>query len=815
MSSRAESEQITPEISVIIPVYNTEKYLEACLQSVLNDDCPSFEIIIVNDDSPDNSQSIIEDYTGKHPSIVAIRQSHGRQGKARNTGLSKARGKYIFFLDSDDLLAPGALSYYHGLIERHDSDVVMGPAQSFKRWRRWINPGHRHYVKETYNIQLENIPELLADTSCCNKLYRKSFLDRKGMCFQENIFCEDVDFVYRLYLSGPKISFSSKIIHKYRGRSGNGPPSGTQIFSEKRLHDIFTVYGSVLTLYLEQSTPDVLARLERQVIDKLTQIFRRLPVFPEGRSDFYSVIQQVLAKIQPLQIARYGDYYSIPLVMIRQGYTTHASALLNYGMVSTVVEDFFHLVAENDQDFLKELLKIEFLSSVTTLDRVVSHGNKSNYMFVIKRNLGRIANDLRQLRIDTRQLFRIGIKTILGRYRIRYNSQLKEKIKKYFKTRSAGLVWRVGYVLFYKLAIHSGKPRTWLVGERGGKGSSESGFIFFSHCRLNLKTDHVYYILDKSVDVPEPLLSDQFIIRRGSAKHFRILLLAECFLFTNNELDVSYFIPSGRWCSGIKTVFLNHGVTYYNPGVYLRRIANRFDMIIAVGDREKKQKVSDWSLKDPSRVKVTGFPLFDPLQEQKTKNEILFCPTWRNQLDEKDNDDFCKSLYFEEITRLLQDQRLAKFLNQHDLVLTFRCHFRMAHHLNSLYTKVDSSICIDSDKGGRSLQQCLSDAKVLITDYSSILWDMAYMKKPVVLFQFDRLEFLAERGLHAFSTPEEEMVFAEICDNRDVLFTILEELARRDFTLRSEQLDNVTSFISYFDSESSKRLYGEVESLCG
>ena len=98
MINAAASPPSTPQISIIIPVYNTENYLEECLQSVLSKTIPPFEIILVNDQSPDNSQAIIDNYVHRFPNITSCVQRHGGPGKARNTGLDKAKANTSSFL---------------------------------------------------------------------------------------------------------------------------------------------------------------------------------------------------------------------------------------------------------------------------------------------------------------------------------------------------------------------------------------------------------------------------------------------------------------------------------------------------------------------------------------------------------------------------------------------------------------------------------------------------------------------------------------------------------------------------------------------
>ena len=100
-----------PLLSIIIPVYNVEKYLAQCLDSVLYPDMPEYEIVCVNDGSTDSSPAILSQYAAKYPGQIRIvNRPNGGLGAASNTGIENALGKYITFLDSDDYYAPGAVA---------------------------------------------------------------------------------------------------------------------------------------------------------------------------------------------------------------------------------------------------------------------------------------------------------------------------------------------------------------------------------------------------------------------------------------------------------------------------------------------------------------------------------------------------------------------------------------------------------------------------------------------------------------------------------------------------------------------------------
>jgi glycosyltransferase involved in cell wall biosynthesis len=143
-------------VSVVVPVYNTEKYLRACLDSVINQTFQDFELIIVNDESPDNSLDIIQDYYNKYPDkvVVIVQNNRGLAG-ARNSGIDSANSKYIAFLDSDDLWLPEKL-------EKHVSHLESNPSVGISySWSQFINEEgellNAYITSKTKNVTVSDL----------------------------------------------------------------------------------------------------------------------------------------------------------------------------------------------------------------------------------------------------------------------------------------------------------------------------------------------------------------------------------------------------------------------------------------------------------------------------------------------------------------------------------------------------------------------------------------------------------------------------------------------------------------------------------
>ena len=179
-----------PEISVIVPVYNVEKYLPRCLDSLTGQTFTDIEIICIDDGSPDNCGRILDGYAAKDSRIKVIHQKNGGLSDARNSGLAVASGKYISFVDSDDFVNPEFLEKLHDAAEMNQADIAVG---SIIRKRSHSEKYRVHYTDEKC---VETLPEKIAVCGvpkCCyvwNKLYRREVLD--GRKFTKGVYFEDV-----------------------------------------------------------------------------------------------------------------------------------------------------------------------------------------------------------------------------------------------------------------------------------------------------------------------------------------------------------------------------------------------------------------------------------------------------------------------------------------------------------------------------------------------------------------------------------------------------------------------------------------------
>lgn len=186
------------DLTVIIPVYNVAKYIEKCILSVVNNDLENgYEIIVVDDGSPDNSVKIVKGMMELYPHIVLLRQENRGLGGARNAGIQKAKGRYVLFLDADDFLKDKSLLNVleHAKINALDILEFGAVGISEEGTEVYINAKSTE-VKMKGSDYLASLQYM---DSACNKLYSLQFLNERSLRFRERIYIEDYEFNTRAF----------------------------------------------------------------------------------------------------------------------------------------------------------------------------------------------------------------------------------------------------------------------------------------------------------------------------------------------------------------------------------------------------------------------------------------------------------------------------------------------------------------------------------------------------------------------------------------------------------------------------------------
>jgi len=206
-----------PEISVIIPAYNNEKYIAETLKSLQAQSFKDFEVIIVNDGSTDNTQKIIDSFDDDR--IKSVVQENAGVSAARNRGIKEATGEYVCFLDADDLYEKNSLEGFYNCAKENDADLVLGRIKRFDDYHEYVNEHAEKFAEKT---EIDNFDKgLLWNLLVSNKFYRREKLVEFGSAFPPIRYAEETPFFLEfIYHKDVKICGTKNATMCYRKHSG-------------------------------------------------------------------------------------------------------------------------------------------------------------------------------------------------------------------------------------------------------------------------------------------------------------------------------------------------------------------------------------------------------------------------------------------------------------------------------------------------------------------------------------------------------------------------------------------------------------------
>ena len=241
------------DVSIIVPIYNAEKYIEKCLDSLLNQTKKELEFILINDGSTDNTESIIKKYKDKR--IKYYKNKNQGIGKTRNFGIEKATGRYIMFIDSDDYIDKNMTKIMFDKAFSNNLDVVICD---------YYNVVNNELIEEKLvdfkPTNLKESPNLIIDINLSpwNKMYKRNLINENNIRFVENLKYEDAPFVCQALDKAKKIGKVNKCLNYYVIHSN----SETTV-RDKRIFDIIKIVDIIRTYFKDK-------KYIKESLDKLT-----------------------------------------------------------------------------------------------------------------------------------------------------------------------------------------------------------------------------------------------------------------------------------------------------------------------------------------------------------------------------------------------------------------------------------------------------------------------------------------------------------------------------------------------------------------
>lgn len=352
----------------------------------------------------------------------------------------------------------------------------------------------------------------------------------------------------------------------------------------------------------------------------------------------------------------------------------------------------------------------------------------------------------------------------------------------------------------------------WLICEEAAE-ARDNGYHFFKYMSANQPQQKCFYAIKKnSVDYKKvKVLGD--IIEYGSIQHWLAYFLCEYNISSQKggkpNAAVCAFIELGGWFKP-QNVFLQHGVTINNVR-WLYADRSKIDIFFTATTKETEFIKQNFGYPQ-NTIQLTGFPRFDNLHNPIINHgQIVFMPTWRywfslnSKKSPKIHSDIQTSNYVNKWVDLLSSYKFKKLIKMNNLKIVFYLHRNMQKYID-IFKKCSAENIIIASWEKYDIQELLLSSEMLVTDYSSVFFDMVYMKKPVVFYQFDKVEYRKYQYGKGYFDYENNP-FGNSRETVDGLIDELDFIIQNKFGISEKYIDEHKSLFKFYDKKNSERIY--------
>ena len=346
----------------------------------------------------------------------------------------------------------------------------------------------------------------------------------------------------------------------------------------------------------------------------------------------------------------------------------------------------------------------------------------------------------------------------------------------------------------------------WLVMERGFD-ARDNAYWFFRYLRQRQPQINACYVIDDTSPDRDKVAQLGQTVAWRSLRHYLMYLAADMLISTHvqpgaPDLIAYYHLrqigirPRGR------EIFLQHGIIK-DEMKWMRYPTMKVDFFASGGKLEYDYLVSEFGFPE-GVIQYTGLCRFDNLlRGNDPSGEILVMPTWRGS-DYPGGDRFYETAFYRQFQSMLDNPSLLRLLEEHDLKLIFYPHIELQKELDKFHSPSERIILA----GWREydVQSLLMRCSLLITDYSSVFFDVGYMEKPVIYYQFDVEEFRKFHYQEGYFSYEKHG-FGPVVQTEDALVKAIEECVGNDFRMQKEYLDRLEAFYPVRDERNCERTY--------
>lgn len=377
--------------------------------------------------------------------------------------------------------------------------------------------------------------------------------------------------------------------------------------------------------------------------------------------------------------------------------------------------------------------------------------------------------------------------------------------------------WAIKLRNEYFESLSSKKKPVWLFMDRIDRAGDNAEVLF----RYALQRNEVeaYFVIDENSNDYDRLYPLGNIVKLNSKEHYKLVLLADYIISSqSNGVVENPFWDNSELFRDLyhqgRIVFLQHGVTKDDMSCTMNKFNSNFYGVVTSGNAETESFIGAPYFYEEKNVWLTGMPRFDALYDNKQKY-ILFMPSWRKGLmeqvwDAKKNamiwkvkDNFSKSEYVKRYNRLLKNKKLKRVCEEYGYKIVFMPHALMEPYMDK-FTQSEHCIYWDSKK---LYTDAFAEGDLLVTDYSSVAFDFAYLNKPVIYYQFDREKFFTEHTYKKGYYDYYNDGFGEVVDREKDIIDLIVGYIRSECKLKEIYSNRINDFFKYQDKDCCKRVY--------
>lgn len=358
----------------------------------------------------------------------------------------------------------------------------------------------------------------------------------------------------------------------------------------------------------------------------------------------------------------------------------------------------------------------------------------------------------------------------------------------------------------------------WLISERGTE-AKDNGFCFFEYLCKNHPDINARYVIDKDAAGEDYKKVEPYkdrLIEFGSFEHKIAFILSKYAISSHAGFLEPWSYKLYKLLIDRKDekifVFLQHGVILHDLSEFLAKDKIKADLFITTTKREYESISSSLYGYPKGEVVQTGIARYDKLNEFKLKDEILIMPTWRKNIitpsytksNNRDINLFKNSEYFNRFNSLINNKKLEKALKENKIKLVFYPHYEIQPYIDC-FDKFNTELILAS-KDKYDVQGLLKSSKAMVTDFSSIQFDFAYMRKPQVYYQFDSIEEHYKMGYFDYDKDG----FGPVYSDEDDVVNYLIKLMNNNFKIEEKYFDRINRDFNIRDSHNCDRIFEEI-----